>query len=67
MERTDKYSEPVTKVLYKAGIFVSAVNAKLTRSYGGDTVRCAETDKIDSLKIGNYCLDKRVKLKQYLP
>ena len=56
MESTGRYHEPVTKVLCKAGIFVSVVNAKLTHDYGGDTIRHAKTDKIDSLKIGNYAL-----------
>jgi transposase len=65
MEHTGKYSEPVAKFLCEAGIFVSVVNAKLIHDYGGDTIRRDRTDKVDSLKIAGYCLDKWVKLERY--
>lgn len=67
MENTGRYHEPIANALFAAGIFVSVVNAQLIHDYGGDTIRCAKTDKIDSLKIAGYCLDKWVKLQSYKP
>lgn len=67
MEHTGKYSDPVVKALCDAGIFVCMVNAKLIHDYGGDTIRRVKTDKVDSLKIAGYCLDKWIKLSQYTP
>jgi hypothetical protein len=67
MENTGRYHEPIANVLCAAGLFVSVINAKLAHDYGGDTIRKAKTDKIDSLKIANYCLDKWVKLEKYSP
>jgi len=67
MENTGRYNEPIANALCHAGIFVSVVNAKLMHDYGGDTIRYARTDKLDSLKIAGYCLDKWVKLKRYQP
>jgi len=67
LENTGKYSDPVIKVLSEAGVFVCPVNAKLIHDYGGDTIRRAKTDKIDSLKIAGFCLDKWAKLERYSP
>lgn len=67
MENTGRYHEPIADALCNAGIFVCVVNAKLTHDYGGDTIRYARTDKIDSLKIAGYCLDKWAKLERYAP
>jgi len=67
LENTGKYSDPVIKVLSEAGVFVCPVNAKLIHDYGGDTIRRARTDKIDSLKIAGFCLDKWIKLERYSP
>lgn len=67
LENTGKYSDPVIKVLSEAGVFVCPVNAKLIHDYGGDTIRRARTDKIDSLKIAGFCLDKWAKLERYSP
>ena len=67
LENTGKYSEPVVNALCKAGIFICPVNAKLMHDYGGDTIRRAKTDKIDSLKIAGYCLDKWARLARYTP
>jgi len=67
LEHTGRYSAPVIKILSDAGIFVCAVNAKLIHDYGGDTIRRDKNDKIDSLKIAGFCLDKWVKLERYTP
>jgi transposase len=67
LENTGKYSDPVITALCQAGIFVCPVNAKLMHDYGGDTIRRAKTDKIDSLKIVGYCLDKWANLARHTP
>ena len=67
LEHTGKYSAPVIKVLSDAGVFVCAVNAKLIHDYGGNTIRRDKNDKIDSLKIAGFCLDKWVRLEQHSP
>jgi len=67
MENTGRYFEPVAYALCKAGIFVCVLNAQLVHGYGGDTIRRDKNDNIDSLRIAGYCLDKWVKLSQYVP
>jgi len=69
LEHTGRYSEPVANALSKAGIFVSAVNAKLLRDYagGGNTIRRDKTDKLDAAKIARFCLDKWANLSRYEP
>ena len=67
MENTGRYFEPVAYALCEAEIFVCVLNAQLIHDYGGDTIRRDKNDNIDSLKIAGYCLDKWVKLTQYVP
>ena len=65
MEHTGRYYEPVATWLSDAGIFVSAVNPTLIRSFGDDSLRAPKTDKADAKKIARYTLDRWTKLKQY--
>lgn len=65
MEHTGRYYEPVATWLSNAGIFVSAVNPILIRSFGDDSLRTPKTDKADAVKIARYTLDRWTKLKQY--
>lgn len=67
MEHTGKYGEPIAKALCEAGIFVCMVNAKLIHDFGGDTIRRDKTDKLDALKIAQYCLSKWSNLTKYEP
>jgi len=67
LEHTGKYSQPVIKVLCEAGIFVTAVNAKLLHDFGGDTIRRDKNDKLDAKKIAGYCLVKWENLKRHIP
>ncbi len=48
MEHTGRYYEPVACFLHKAGLFVSAVNPKLIKDYGNNTLRKVKTDKADA-------------------
>ena len=57
MEHTGRYYEPVARFLHEEGIFVSAVNPKLIKDYGNNSLRKVKTDKADARKIARYGLD----------
>lgn len=65
MEHTGRYYEPVAQFLHDAGLYVSAVNPKLIKDYGNNSLRKVKTDKADSKKIAKYGLDNWVELRQY--
>ena len=67
MEYTGSYWQPNTNVLHDAGIFVSIVNALLIYKYGNNSIRKGKTDKLDAVKIANYCLDRWTDLERYSP
>lgn len=67
MEYTGKYYQPIAKALYEGGIFISVVNALLVYQYGNNSIRKGKTDKLDAIKIANYCLDRWVTLEGYIP
>ena len=67
MEHTGRYYEPVARFLHEEGIFVSAVNPKLIKDYGNNTLRKVKTDRADARKIARYGLDNWVELRQYTP
>lgn len=67
MEYTGKYYQPIAKILSEAGIFVSVVNALLIYRYGNNSIRKVKTDRLDAIKIANYCLDRWVDLEPYTP
>ena len=67
LEYTGRYYEPVAQLLHDAGLFVSAVNPKLIKDYGNNSLRKVKTDKADSRKIARYGLDNWVELRQHTP
>ena len=67
MEYTGNYWQPIAKVLHDAGYFVSVVNALLIYKYGNNSIRKAKTDKLDAVKIANYCLDRWADLERFTP
>lgn len=67
MEHTGRYYEPVARFLHDAGIYVSAVNPKLIKDYGNNTLRKVKTDAADSRKIARYGLDNWAELRQHTP
>ena len=67
MEYTGNYWQPIAKVLHDAGLFVSIVNALLIYKYGNNSIRKGKTDKLDAVKIANYCLDRWTGLERYTP
>lgn len=56
MEHTVRYYEPVARFLHEEGIYVSAVNPKLIKNYGNNTLRKVKTDKANARKIARYGL-----------
>ncbi len=67
MEHTGRYYEPVAQFLHDSGVYVSAVNPKLIKDYGNNSLRRVKTDKADSRKIAKYGLDNWVELRQHTP
>ncbi len=67
LEYTGKYYQPIARALHEAGIFVSAVHAKLIHDYGNNTIRRVKTDKADAVKIANFGLSNWVSLTEYVP
>lgn len=65
MEHTGHYYEPLARELSKANLFVSAVNPKLIKDFGDNSLRKVKSDKADSVKIARYTLDSWTDLKQY--
>jgi len=65
MEHTGRYYEPLARELSKANLFVSAVNPKLIKDFGDNSLRKVKSDKADSIKIARYTLDSWTDLKQY--
>lgn len=66
MEHTGRYHESIAQMLHQSGIYVSAVNPKLIKDYGNNSLRKVKTDKADSKKIARYGLDNWHELKQYI-
>lgn len=65
MEHTGRYYEPMARWLSNSGLFVSAVNPKLVKDFGNNSLRKVKTDKADSVKIARYALDNWTDLRQY--
>lgn len=65
MEHTGRYYEPLIHELSNAGLFVSAINPKLIKDFGDNSLRKVKSDKADAIKIARYALDSWTDLKQY--
>ena len=65
MEHTGIYWQPIAKALHDAGLWVSVVNALLIHKYGNNSIRKGKTDKLDAVKIANYCLDHWLDLDRF--
>ena len=56
MEHTGRYYEPLVRELSKADLFVSAINPKLIKDFGDNSLRKVKSDKADAVKIARYTL-----------
>lgn len=65
MEHTGRYYEPLAHELSQANLFVSAINPKLIKDFGDNSLRKVKSDKADAIKIARYALDSWTDLKQY--
>ena len=50
MEHTGRYYEPLFRELSQADLFVTAVNPKLIKDFGTNSLRKVKSDKADSIK-----------------
>lgn len=65
MEHTGRYYEPLAHEFSQANLFVSAINPKLIKDFGDNSLRKVKSDKADAVKIARYALDSWTDLKQY--
>jgi transposase len=66
MEATGIYHLPVLTFFHDKGYFVSVVNPFAMKKYAKDnSIRGAKTDKLDSIMIANYGIEKWFKLQGY--
>lgn len=66
MEATGIYHIPILTFLQKQGFFVSVINPYAMKKYAKDnSIRGAKTDKLDSITIANYGIEKWYKLQEY--
>ena len=66
MEATGIYHLPVLTYLSEKGYFVSIVNPYLMKTFSKDNnIRGAKTDRLDSITIANYGIEKWFKLQKY--
>ena len=66
MEATGIYNLPVLTFLDEKGYFVSVINPCVMKKYArNNNFRNVKTDKLDSITIANYGLEKWFKLKRY--
>lgn len=66
MEATGIYHLPMLMSLRNKGYFVSVINPFVMKKYARDnSLRGAKTDRLDSIMIANYGLDKWFKLQRY--
>lgn len=65
MEYTGKYYQPIARVLYDAGFYVSVIHSKLIHDFANNSIRKVKTDKADAIKIANYGLANWQNLKPY--
>jgi transposase len=66
MEATGVYHLPVLTFLKEKGYFVSVINPFAMKKYARDnSIRGAKTDKLDSIMIANYGIEKWFKLQKH--
>jgi len=66
MEATGVYHLPLLTFFLERGYFVSVINPYAMRKYAKDnSIRGAKTDKLDSIVIANYGIEKWYKLQNY--
>ena len=66
IEATGIHHHPVLTFLKEKGFFVAVINPFAMKKYARDnSIRGAKTDRLDSMMIANYGIDKWFKLQEY--
>ena len=66
MEATGIYHLPILTFLHDKGYFISVINPFAMKKYAkNNSIRGAKTDKLDSIMIANYGIEKWFKLQKY--
>ena len=66
MKATSIYHPPVLTFLHKKGYFVSVVNPYTMKKYAkGNSIRGAKTDRLNSIMMANYGIEKWFRLQRY--
>lgn len=66
MEATGIYHLPILSYLQDKGYFVSVINPYVMKKFSKDNnIRGAKTDRLDSIMIANYGIEKWFKLQKY--
>jgi len=66
MEATGVYHLPILTYFHEKGYFVSVINPFVMKKYAKDNnFRGAKTDRLDSVTIANYGIDKWFRLQKY--
>lgn len=66
MEATGIYHLPILTFFHEKGYFVFVINPFAMKKYAKDnSIRGAKTDKLDSIMIANYGIEKWFKLQKY--
>lgn len=67
MEYTGKYYQPIAKILYEEGIFVSICKCTFCLKVQKQFYSQGKPDKLDVIEIANYCLEHWIGLPEYIP
>lgn len=66
MEATGVYHLPILTFFHEKGYFISVINPFAMKKYAkNNSIRGAKTDKLDSITIANYGIEKWFKLQKY--
>lgn len=66
MEATGVYHLPILTFFHEKGYFISVINPFAMKKYTkNNSIRGAKTDKLDSITIANYGIEKWFKLQKY--
>ena len=67
MEATGTYYLPLLTAFVGADLYVSVVNPLAMKKYMSESIRKGKTDKMDSVRIANYGIDRWFRLARYVP
>ena len=63
MEHMGRYYEPIVRKLSEVNLFVSAINPKLIKDFGDNSLCKVKSDKANTVKIARHALDTWTELR----